>query len=498
MSVLLILPLLVPLISATLGILARQHAVAQRWISLSGITIYLIIGFVLIGQVLDQGYLTTQVGGWQAPYGITLIADLLAAIMILFTGLIGFAVLLYSLMSCKQDGFSPAFHPLVHFLLMGASGAFLTGDIFNLYVCFEIMLMASFALMTLEGRAQQTEGAVKYVVLNLLSSAIFLTGLGLLYAKAGTLNMADISVISQQAVADDKAGPIRLAGLLFLVTFSVKAGMFPFFFWLPASYHTPSIPVSALFSGILTKVGVYALIRLHTLIMPGEVLGYKLLLTLGVATMLIGVFGAASQMHIRRILSFHIISQIGYIVVGLAIKTPIALASAIFFIGHNIIAKGNLFLVGGLASDTVGSEKLHKTGGMWKAWPQLGIIYLISAFSLAGLPPLSGFVAKFSIVWATVESQLWWVMAAAIFTGVFTLYSMIKIWVEVFWKDHPDPGRDLTLGKNSKRLVPVSLLALMTIFLGLGGGPLFDICLRAGEQLVDTTGYIQAVLGEIK
>ncbi|MCF6203730.1 MAG: hypothetical protein L3J59_08685 [Methylococcaceae bacterium] len=497
---LLILPILLPLISASLGILTRQHVVAQRWVSLLGITTYLIIGFVLISQVLDQGYLTTQVGGWQAPYGITLIADLLAAIMILFTGLIGFSVLLYSLMSSKhkQGDFSPAFHPLVHFLLMGASGAFLTGDIFNLYVCFEIMLMSSFALMTLEGRAEQTEGAVKYVVLNLLSSAIFLAGLGLLYAKAGTLNMADISVISQQAVADDKAGPIRLAGLLFLVTFSVKAGMFPFFFWLPASYHTPSVPVSALFSGILTKVGVYALIRLHTLIMPGEVLGHKLLLILGVSTMLIGVFGAASQMHIRRILSFHIISQIGYIVVGLAIKTPLALASAIFFIGHNIIAKGNLFLVAGLASDSVGSEKLHKTGGMWKAWPQLGLIYLVSAFSLAGFPPLSGFVAKFSIVWATVESKLWWVMAAAIFTGLFTLYSMIKIWVEVFWKDHPDPNRDLTVGKDSKRLVPVSLLALITVFIGLAGGPLFDICLRAGEQLVDPTDYILAVLGKIK
>ena len=494
MNNLLILPLLVPLVSATLGILARQHIVAQRWISLSGITIYLLTGFVLIDLILDQGYLTTQVGGWQAPYGITLIADLLAAIMILFVGLIGFSVLLYSLISCKQDNFSPAFHPLVHFLLMGASGAFLTGDIFNLYVCFEIMLMASFALMTLEGRAEQTEGAVKYVVLNLLSSAIFLTGLGLLYAKAGTLNMADISVISQQAVADDKAGPIRLAGLLFLVTFSVKAGMFPFFFWLPASYHTPSIPVSALFSGILTKVGIYALIRLHTLIMPGEILGQELLLVLGVATMLIGVFGAASQMHIRRILSFHIISQIGYIVVGVAIKTPLALASAIFFIGHNIIAKGNLFLVGGIASDAVGSEDLHKTGGMWKAWPQLGIIYLISAFSLAGLPPLSGFVAKFSIVWATVESQLWWIMAAAIFTGIFTLYSMMKIWVEVFWKDHPDQNRNLSTDKDTKRLIPVGLLALFTILLGLGGGPVFDICLRAGEQLVDPTGYIQAVL----
>jgi len=377
---------------------------------------------------------------------------------------------------------------------MGVSGAFLTGDIFNLYVFFEVMLMASFALLTLEGRAEQTEGAIKYVVLNLLSSAIFLGGLGLLYAKVGTLNMADISLISQQAIADDNIGPIRLAGLLFFITFSIKAGMFPFFFWLPASYHTPSVPVSALFAGLLTKVGVYSLIRLHTVIMPGEVLGHKLILIMGVATMLIGVLGAASQMHIRRILSFHIISQIGYIVVGIAIKTPLALAAAIYFIGHNIIAKGNLFLVGGIASNAVGSEKLSKIGGMWKAWPQLGIIFLISAFSLAGLPPLSGFVAKFSMVWATLESQLWWVMLAVIFTGLFTLYSMVKIWNEVFWKDHPDPNWEFSKSKSSLRLFPMGLMALIIILLGLGGGPLFDICLRAGEQLIDPSAYIEAVM----
>ncbi len=493
MNNLLILPLIIPLLTATLGILTRQHVNVQRWVSVLGMTLYFMVGFALINQVLELDYISIQLGGWQAPYGITLIADILAAIMILFAGLISFSVILYTLLSCEKDLLSPAFHPLVHFLLMGVSGAFLTGDIFNLYVFFEIMLMASFALLTLEGRAEQTEGAVKYVVINLLSSAFFLGGLGLLYAKTGTLNMADISLISQQAVADDNVGPIRLAGLLFLVAFSVKAGLFPFFFWLPASYHTPSIPVSALFAGLLTKVGVYALIRLHTLIMPGEVLGHKLLLVMGVATMLIGVLGAASQMHIRRILSFHIISQIGYIVVGIAIKTPLALASAIFFIGHNIISKGNLFLVGGIASKAVGSEYLPKIGGMWKVCPQLGIIYLISAFSLAGLPPLSGFVAKFSLILALVDSQLWWVMVAAIVTSLFTLYSMVKIWTEVFWKDHPDPTWKFN-NKQAQHLFPMALLAIFVVLMGLAGGPLFDVCLRAGEQLIDPTGYIQTVL----
>jgi len=490
----LVLPLLVPLLTAALGILTRKKVNIQRWVSILGMALYLIVAIIMMRQVLEFDYITIQAGGWQAPYGITLIADILAAIMVLFVGIISFTVILYTLMSCNKDEFSPAFHPLVHFLVMGVSGAFLTGDIFNLYVFFEVMLMASFALLTLEGRAEQTEGAIKYVVLNLLSSAIFLGGLGLLYAKVGTLNMADISLISQQAIADDNIGPIRLAGLLFFITFSIKAGMFPFFFWLPASYHTPSVPVSALFAGLLTKVGVYSLIRLHTVIMPGEVLGHKLILIMGVATMLIGVLGAASQMHIRRILSFHIISQIGYIVVGIAIKTPLALASAIYFIGHNIIAKGNLFLVGGIASNAVGSEKLSKIGGMWKAWPQLGIIFLISAFSLAGLPPLSGFIAKFSMVWATLESQLWWVMLAVIFTGLFTLYSMVKIWNEVFWKDHPDPNWEFSKSKSSLRLFPMGLMALIIILLGLGGGPLFDICLRAGEQLNDPSAYIEAVM----
>jgi len=490
----LILPLLVPLLTAALGILTRKKVNIQRWVSILGMALYLIVAIIMMGQVLEFDYITIQAGGWQAPYGITLIADILAAIMVLFVGIISFTVILYTLMSCNKDEFSPAFHPLVHFLVMGVSGAFLTGDIFNLYVFFEVMLMASFALLTLEGRAEQTEGAIKYVVLNLLSSAIFLGGLGLLYAKVGTLNMADISLISQQAIADDNIGPIRLAGLLFFITFSIKAGMFPFFFWLPASYHTPSVPVSALFAGLLTKVGVYSLIRLHTVIMPGEVLGHKLILIMGVATMLIGVLGAASQMHIRRILSFHIISQIGYIVVGIAIKTPLALASAIYFIGHNIIAKGNLFLVGGIASNAVGSEKLSKIGGMWKAWPQLGIIFLISAFSLAGIPPLSGFIAKFSMVWATLESQLWWVMLAVIFTGLFTLYSMVKIWNEVFWKDHPDPNWKFSKSKSSLRLLPMGLMALIIILLGLGGGPLFDICLRAGEQLNNPSAYIEAVM----
>ncbi|MBN2528047.1 MAG: Na+/H+ antiporter subunit D [Deltaproteobacteria bacterium] len=489
-------PMLVPLVTAAVCTLLRRMAVLQRGFSLVGSAVEIGVALLLLVEVNSSDYLVSNMGNWQAPFGITLVIDRLAAVMVLLTALTGAASAWYSWISLPKSALSPAFHPLLHFLLMGVSGAFITGDLFNLYVCFEIMLLSSFVMLVLEGKAEQTEGAVKYVVLNLMSSTIFLTALGLLYAKAGTLNMADISILAQEAVAEHRAGPLRLGGLLFMVAFAIKAGMFPFFFWLPASYHTPSVPVSALFAGLLTKVGVFALIRLHTLIMPNDVLGHEILLVLGVATMITGVLGAAGQMGIRRILSFHIISQVGYMVVGIAIGTPLALAACVFYLCHHIVVKSNLFLVGGIAADCAGSEDLRKTGGMWLAWPLLGLLYLVPALSLSGIPPFSGFFAKLGIVSAGVERELWWVVAAALATGAFTLYSMFKIWIEAFWKDHPSSGFRLAPEQRSfVRLWPMLALAAITIAIGLMSGPLFHFCEEAALQLLNPNGYIHAVLG---
>ncbi|MFW5829935.1 MAG: proton-conducting transporter membrane subunit [Planctomycetota bacterium] len=497
MNALIALPLILPLLTAALCALARHNDRAQYLLSLISSILQTVVALWLVLYVADHGMQATHAGGWQAPYGIVLVADLLGAIMVLLTGLIGLATVVYSHISLPDADRSPAFHPLVHFLLLGVSGAFLTGDLFNLYVCFEVMLLASFALLALEGRAEQTEGTVKYVVLNLLSSAIFLSALGLLYAEAGTVNMAHVAAIAREAAAlDQDLGALQLAGLLFVVAFSVKAGLFPVFFWLPASYHTPSVPVSALFAGLLTKVGVYALIRLYTLIMPDRVLGHEFLLWLGVATMITGVLGAASQMGIRRILSFHIISQIGYMIVGVGLGTPLGLAACIFYLYHNTIAKSNLFLVGGVAADCTGSEDLRRSGGMWLAWPVLGLVFLVPALALAGIPPLSGFVAKLGVVWACVLEERWWVVAAALFTGAFTLFSMFKIWFEVFWKDHPGGEVDVENKRDWRRLAPMVVLALITIALGLGAGPFFTLCQQAATELSDPSLYIDCVLPE--
>ena len=272
------------------------------------------------------------------------------------TGITGLAVAVYSLGSIDAGREAHGYHPLFHVLLMGVSMAFLTGDLFNLYVAFEVMLMASFVLLALGGERAQLEGAVKYVTLNLLSSAVFLAAVGVLYGVAGTLNMADLALAVQRGTAP---GLVTTLACLFLVAFGIKAAVFPLFFWLPASYHTPPVAVSALFAGLLTKVGVYALVRAFTLVFTGDTaLTHGLILAVAVLTMVTGVLGAAAQFEFRRVLSFHIVSQIGYMVLGLGLFTPLALAGTVFYLIHHIVVKTNLFLVGGIVKRLGGTLEL--------------------------------------------------------------------------------------------------------------------------------------------
>jgi len=314
------------------------------------------------------------------------------------------------------------------------AGSFVTGDIFNLYVWFEVMLIASFALLTLGERAQM-EGAIKYVTLNLFSSAIFLSAVGILYGLVGTLNMADIA---QKLGQVEDTGMVNVVAVMFMVAFGIKASAFPLFF-LPASYHTPLVGVSALFAGLLTKVGVYALFRMFTLVFDHDV-GYTHTILLWVAglTMLSGVLGAAAQFEFRRILSFHIISQIGYMILGLALYTPLAIIGGVFYIMHHIIVKTTLFLVSGVTYRLTGTHELSELGGFFQDRPVLSVLFLIPAFSLAGMPPLSGFFAKLIVIRAGIEAEAWVVTGVALLVGLLTLYSMVKIWAEVFWKARPE------------------------------------------------------------
>lgn len=493
------LPIVVPLLTGALCVMFWRYNAIQRALSLVGSLAILAASIWLFVSVLNEGHVVMHIGNWVAPFGITLVADMLSAIMVVLTGMMAVAIAIYSLASASPSHERFGYYPLMHLLLAGVCGSFLTGDIFNLYVWFEVMLVASFALLILGGERAQMEGAVKYVTLNLVSSAIFLSAIGLLYGLVGTLNMADIAVKLGSA---ENPGLIDVIAVMFLVAFGIKAAAFPLFFWLPASYHTGPVAVSALFAGLLTKVGVYALFRVFTLIFnQTPEFTHELLLWVAAGTMLTGVLGAAAQFEFRRILSFHIVSQIGYMILGLALFTPLALIGGVFYIMHHIIVKTNLFLISGITHRLLGTYDLKKLGGMYKARPFLSILFLIPALSLAGIPPLSGFFAKFIIIRAGVEASAWVVAFIALLVGLLTLYSMIKIWSEVFWKKLPKGVDDtaLTAGKTSGSLIvlyiPVVLLGVCTLIIGLHGQPIYEFAEYSAQQLLNPQGYIDAVLG---
>lgn len=530
MTAALVLPLLIPLATATACLLAWGRPAVHRPLGVAGAAGLLAAGLHLLWAVSARGILATQAGGWPAPFGITLVADLFAAAMVAVAGLVGLAVAVYSLgaVDVRREAFG--YHTLYHVLLLGVCGAFLAGDVFNLYVWFEVMLIGSFALLALGGERPQMEGTIKYVTINLMASALFLTAVGILYGVAGTLNMADLSRQLPRA-----AGPglQTTLSVLFLAAFGIKAAVFPLFFWLPASYHTPPAAVSAVFAGLLTKVGVYALIRVFTLLFvhdPGTT--HRVILVLAGLTMVTGVLGAVAQREFRRILSFHIISQIGYMIMGLGLYTPAGLAGGIFYIVHHIIVKTNLFLISGVVWRLRGSYALPALGGLYREAPALGLLFAIPALSLAGMPPLSGFVAKLALVQAGLADAQFAIVGAALMVGLLTLFSMAKIWHEAFWKDPPrvpagaeerllpepagadagtgveahllpepagqDAGSapgDLTRGGRLAMLAPVVGLAAITVLLGLAAEPALILATRAAAQLVDPSGYVRVVLG---
>ena len=462
--------------------------------------IVLDLAIFLFYDVSNDGIQTLNVGNWSAPFGITLVADLFSSIMVVITAIIGLATAFYSMGIIDRDRIKFGYYPLLQILLMGINGAFLTGDIFNLYVWFEVMLISSFVLLALGGKRAQIEGAIKYVTLNLLSSALFLAGVGILYGLTGTLNMADLA---RKLQLINNHEMVTVVAMLFLVAFGIKSAVFPLFFWLPGSYHTPPVSVSAIFAGLLTKVGVYALIRVFTLIFNNDSqFTDSVILVIAGFTMFTGVLGAASQMDFRKILSFHIISQIGYMIMGLGLNSPLAIAGSIFYIFHHIIVKTNLFFISGAVNLVGGSYKLKKLGSFYKFYPLIGLLFLIPALSLAGIPPLSGFWAKFTVIKAGLDLEQYFIVIVALIVGFLTLFSMTKIWNEVFWKDAEVETeiKSLRINLHNRILIffPVVLLAIITIIIGIHAEPFFDLAQRASNELLNPDVYIKTVLGNIK
>lgn len=486
-------PILIPFM-VMIGLLIVRSDHFARWIGPAGTVMLLLLSGGLLVMVRQQGVVAMQVGGWEAPFGITLVIDYLSSVMLLVAAVILFSVAVYALRFLPENINPNRFFIFFYGLTMGMNGAFITGDVFNLFVWFEVMLMASFVLITMGRTVDQLEGGIKYLALNLVGSLFFLAGTGLLYAKTGTLNMAHLAEILKN---DDQAIFMNTSAVLFFVAFGIKAAVFPLYFWLPASYHTPNITISSLFAGLLTKVGVYTFIRFFTLFFVHDPqFWHQLLLSVAGLTMVAGGMAAAAHYETRRILSYHIISQIGYMIMGLGIFTPLALAGALFFTIHNMVAKTNTFLVAGMICKARGTFYLKDIGGLAKEQPLTAVLFVIPALALAGVPPVSGFFAKFILIKAGIENGNYVITAVAVLTGLLTLYSMIKIWNEAFLKKQPPNEYDRGTPRRLAfaEYLPSLILGLISILMGIFAFHVFDFTMEAASQLMDPSLYIEKVL----
>ena len=496
MNIVVIGPVLVALLAGTTALLVAPRA--QRGILVAGALGHFLIGLALFARVHEHGVQAYQVGGWHAPLGIAVVADHFAAVLVLLTGLLGLAVALQVARFTPREEIERGAPALVFFLLAGVDAAFLTADLFHLYVAFEVLLLASFVLLILGGRAEQRVAAVRYLVPGVLSSMLLLAGVGLMYGLTGTLLMTEAA--DRVAELGSSAAVQSVAGLLALA-FALKAAVFPVFAWLPASYPAAPSAVVALFSGLLTKVGVYALVRVFTLVLPAELawLGPMLLFVAG-ATMVVGVLGALAQWGMQRLLSFHVVSQVGYLVIGLGLGTSAGLASAVFYLFHNSVAKACLLLATGVVKHRRGTDRLRSLGGLANTDPWLAGLFLVAALALAGIPPLSGFWAKLLVLRAAIDSSSWTIVVIAAGVGVFTLLSMAKIWTSAFWGSVPAAQQDRVEGRlqtespaSKLDLIPVALLVVVVVALGLLAGPAIQVAERAASELLDSTAYVEAL-----
>lgn len=496
---LILLPILIPLYGAILSLFFWRSVRAQQVIGILAQVCLLVASFMLLFDINENGIRTTQIGSWPAPFGITLVADLFSAMIVITGSITGMAVYLFSIKGLDKARQTFGYYPVLLVLQLGVSGACLTGDLFNLFVWFEVLLICCFVLIALGGTKPQLEGAIKYVTINFLATNFLLVGIGVVYGTLGSLNLAELAVLVRTPAAHPAL--INMAGMFFLIAFGIKAAIFPLFFWLPASYHTPPIAISAFIAGIITKVGMYALIRLFTLVfVTDQDLTIPLFTVLAGFTMVIGVLGAASQNDFRKILSFHIVSQIGYMLMGLALFTPLAIAGSIYFIIHNIMVKTNLFLISGVVAHRHGTFALKKLGGVYLQQPLLSVLFFISAFSLAGIPPFSGFWGKFMLAKAGFEIDSFVIVLVSLAVSLMTIFSMTKIWNEVFWKKKPEVNPLLEVmteqDQRHNRLLhlPVMIMTVFILFIGLYAEPVVAMAQLAAEQLLNSELYINAVL----
>lgn len=507
MNNLLPLPVLLPMLGAAVTLVLGRRPRIQRIITLAVSAAVIGVSAVLAVQATRHGTQVLWVGAWPNGFGIALVADTLSAVMLTVASIVTFAVLVYSTGQDEEElsRETPVsiFHPT--FLLMGAgvSNAFLAGDLFNLFVGFEILLFASYVLLTMGGTSSRIRAGSTYVVVNLLSSSLFLIALANVYAATGTVNLASLS-IRLRHLDPAVAGVLQF---MLLLVFAIKAAVFPLSAWLPDSYPTAPAPVTAVFAGLLTKVGVYAILRTQTLLFPDRPLT-DLLLVVSVATMVLGILGAMAQSEIKRMLSFTLVSHIGYMLMGIALATQAALAGTIYYTAHHITIQAALFLAAGLIQRVGNSTQLERLGGLASLSPLLAVLFLVPGMNLAGIPPFSGFIGKFALLTAGVEKGTVLSLAAvvaAIVTSLLTLVAIAKVWNRAFWGTAHDqdalPDEEAVEGRQGRGMPPVMvgatiLLTAFSLLLTVVAGPFYEYVQRAAAALLDNS-YAATILGAV-
>ena len=497
MNALVPLPMVLPILGAALCVLLGRWRVAQRVVGLAILSATTAISIALLVAADRDGPLVVDAGGWRAPVGISLVVDRFSGIMLVVAEVMLLAVLVYAIGQPGAERNHVGFQSVYLLLAAGVAGSFVAGDLFNLFVCFEVMLTASYVLLTLGGSREQLRSGTTYVIISLIASALFITALALLYAATGTLNMADLA----GKVGQLPSGVREAFAVLLIVVFGIKAALFPLGAWLPDSYPAAPAPVTAVFAGLLTKVGVYALIRSQTLLFPEGSRPVTLLLCAAGLTMILGILGAIAQDDVKRVLSFNIVSHIGFMVMGLAFFSVAGLGAGIFYAVHHILAMTTLFLVAGLIEHVGGSTRMAELGNMVRSAPVLAVLFLVPALGLAGVPPLSGFVAKFALIDAGFGEQRYTIIALSLVASLLTLLSVMKIWIGVFWggvaaqRDAQVERRSGSAGGPLLMVAPTIVLLLGGLALAVAAGPVLRLCQRAAADLLHPAAYIQAVLG---
>ena len=479
-----VLPLVVALLSGVGLIILGKAPRFRRWAALTGMAVYFASGIALLRDIVVGGPQWVSMGGWKPPLGIEFHADVFSAMLVAMAGLVGLMTTCYGLGSSDSRRDEIGHHPVTFFLMAGVTGAFLTGDLFNLYVWFELILLASFILISLGDEKRHLRAAIHYVILNLVGSALFLAGLGLLYGATGTLNMGQLGQVLYSEVNLPTAVTI---GTLITIAFCVKAAVFPFSAWLPASYPSAPTAVAALFAGLLTKVGVYCLYRTSTHTFDSlPDFHFETLAFLAIVTSVIGALAATVQNDIRRIFAFLLVSHVGLMVLGLSVS----IRDGIAYTWQHMPVICALYLMLGLITRGGGSAKLSELGGFGRAYPWLGTLFIVAGFSLSGVPPLSGFWPKLGMMQGAVTSAEYYALATIVFVGILTLIAVARVWRAVFWRPSPVEGKPSDIERPIRMLsmvAPIVILVGLSVAIGLFPSPFYRLATRADEELKTTT-----------